>query len=137
MTGDPVDSRQRSDVNTHSEKRIYQLCDALWRHRRPYAVPVSDSTSAHRRIEITLGRPRIGWYPRPTVVFNGHGHPAQWGTGTWQIALDGQTSVGVFLFNRVWKFGAAEAIVRADGASRLIYRAPFLPFLPGRIRLEP
>ncbi|WP_223690059.1 hypothetical protein [Leifsonia poae] len=97
---------------------------------------MSDSSSSPRRIEITLHRPRIGWYPKPTVVYNGHGHPAQWGTGTWQIALDGPTSVGVFLFNRLWKFGAAETIVTADGPTRLVYRAPVLPFLPGRLTAE-
>jgi hypothetical protein len=96
---------------------------------------VPDPTpAAPRRFELELRRPRIGWYPKPTVVFDGHGHPAQWGTGTWQASADGSATVSVFLYNRVWRFGSASAAVTADGPARLVYRAPWLPFLPGSLR---
>jgi hypothetical protein len=39
----------------------------------------------------------------------------------------------VYLYNRVWKFGAADAVVGPDGPVKLVYRAPWLPFLPGRL----
>ncbi len=85
------------------------------------------------RLELTLSKPWIGWFPKPTVVFNGRGQPAQWGTGTWQVAADSPTEVTVFLFNRLWKFGQA-AIVIAPGAHvPLKYSAPLVPFGPGRL----
>jgi hypothetical protein len=99
-------------------------------------VRVPESSPAPSRIELILRKPAIGWYPKPTVVFDGHGHPAQWGTGTWQIPVDGSTTVSVFLYNRVWKFGAAEVAVTAGGPARFVYRAPWLPFLPGSLRAE-
>ncbi|ROQ38634.1 hypothetical protein EDF46_2274 [Frondihabitans sp. PhB188] len=80
------------------------------------------------RIELTLTKPPVGWFPKPTVVVGGRGHPAQWGTGTWQV--EPGAIVGVYLFNRVWRFGAAEIAV--DGRP-LRYRAPLLPFLRGRL----
>ncbi|MFF1573801.1 hypothetical protein ACFVWR_13720 [Leifsonia sp. NPDC058292] len=93
-----------------------------------------DTTPPPRRIELTLSKPPIGWYPKPTVVFGGHGHPAQWGTGTWQAAEHGPTEVKVFLFNRMWRFGAAEAVVAEGETVSLVYRAPWLPFLNGSIK---
>jgi hypothetical protein len=93
-------------------------------------VPASPSSP---RIELTLVKPWLGWYPKPTVVFGGHGHPAQWGTGTWQISADSPTQISVYLYNRVWKFGAADAVVGPDRPVKLVYRAPWLPFLPGRL----
>jgi hypothetical protein len=82
-----------------------------------------------RRLELTLRR-RWPWTPKPTVVFEGRGQPAQWGTGSWQVTES--TTIRVYIFNRLWRFGHAEAVV--DGAERLEYRAPWLPFLPGRLR---
>lgn len=82
------------------------------------------------RIELALAKPPIGWYPKPTVVIDGRGQPAQWGVGTWQVE-PGDT-IGVFLFNRLWRFGAAELIVE-QGTKSMRYRAPLLPFLPGRL----
>lgn len=70
-------------------------------------------------------------------MFDGHGHPAQWGVGTWQTAADGSAQVSVYLFNRVWRYGSASAVVTAEGPTRLVYRAPLLPFLPGSLRAEP
>jgi hypothetical protein len=89
-----------------------------------------------RRIVLTLRKPRLGWYPKPTVRFDGRGHPAQWGSGTWQVASDRPTTVGVFLYNRLWTFGSASVDVDPQGPSRFVYRAPLLPFLPGRLRAE-
>lgn len=89
------------------------------------------SPEAPQRFELTLRRPRIGWYPRPTVVFDGRGHPAQWGTGTWRLSGSGGTRIEVFLFNRLWRFGAAEFVV--DRPMSLVYSPPILPFLPGKI----
>lgn len=84
------------------------------------------------RLELTLAKPPVGWFPKPTVVVAGRGQPAQWGVGTWRIE-PGQT-VGVYLFNRLWRFGEAETVVD-PGVVALRYRAPWLPF--GRGRLGP
>jgi len=85
-----------------------------------------------RRLELTLRKPPFGWYPRPTVVFDGRGHPAQWGTGTWQLPGDAPATIRVFLFNRLWRFGAAELTV--DRPVSLVYSPPLLPFLPGTLK---
>lgn len=82
------------------------------------------------RIELTLSKPPVGWFPRPTVVVGGRGNPAQWGVGTWQV--DVGATVGVYLFNRLWRFGRAELLVVDQGAV-LRYRAPWLPFGRGRL----
>jgi hypothetical protein len=89
-----------------------------------------------RRIVLALRKRRIGWYPKPTVVFGGRGHPAQWGSGTWQVASDEPTTMGVFLYNRMWTFGSASITLDPGGPTRLVYRAPWLPFLPGRIAAD-
>lgn len=88
-----------------------------------------------RRIEITMRKPRLALYGfvRPTLVIGGRGQPVQWGVGTWQVPADEAVTLGVFLFNRLWRFGAAEITLTPDDA-RLEYRAPMLPFLPGRLR---
>ncbi|MET1052569.1 MAG: hypothetical protein ABWX65_08020 [Mycetocola sp.] len=85
------------------------------------------------RLELTLHKSRIGWFPKPTVVFNGRGHPAQWGTGTWQVSSVEATEVTVFLFNRLWKYGHAQITVEPGRAVPLRYSAPWLPFGPGRL----
>lgn len=91
-----------------------------------------------RRIELTLHRPWFALYAmvKPTVVVAGRGHPAQWGLGTWQVPSDETVVVGVFLFNRLWRFGEAEFALEPDRPPSLVYRAPSLPFLRGRIRLD-
>ncbi|BDZ39449.1 hypothetical protein [Microbacterium suwonense] len=90
-----------------------------------------------RRVEIVLRKPRFALYGfiRPTLVFAGRGQPVQWGIGTWQVPVDEPVTIGVFLFNRIWRFGQAEAVLQPDHAPSLEYRAPVLPFLPGRIRV--
>jgi hypothetical protein len=85
------------------------------------------------RLEFTLRKPRIGWYPKPTIIFNGRGQPAQWGTGTWQVSADRPTEVTVFLYNRVWKFGRAEITIEPGAAAVLVYSAPWLPIGRGRL----
>ena len=85
------------------------------------------------RLEFTLRKPRIGWYPKPTIIFNGRGQPAQWGTGTWQVPADGPTDVTVFLYNRLWKFGRAEITIQPGSPVVLHYSAPLLPVGPGRL----
>ncbi|MET0853666.1 MAG: hypothetical protein ABWY30_03485, partial [Microterricola sp.] len=65
------------------------------------------------RLELTLRKPWFGAFLKPTVVFNGRGQPAQWGTGTWQVSADAPTEVTVFLFNRLWRFGTAEITIAA------------------------
>jgi hypothetical protein len=87
------------------------------------------------RLEFTLRKPWLGWFPRPTVEFEGRGQPAQWGTGTWQLPAERPTTIKVFLFNRLWKFGAAEVVVGGEPPAALVYSAPWLPFLPGTIRV--
>lgn len=87
-----------------------------------------------RRFELILRKPWFGWYPKPTVVFDGRGSPAQWGSGTWRVATDESPVVGVFLYNRLWRFGEAEITLEPDGPSAVTYFAPLLPFLRGRLR---
>lgn len=84
---------------------------------------------------LELHRPWFALYVgiRPTVVIGGRGQPAQWGRGTWQVAAEGET-IGVYLFARIWRFGAASVDVGPDDAGPFRYRAPALPFRPGRFR---
>lgn len=89
-----------------------------------------------RRIELTLRRPWFALYAgiRPTLVIGGRGQPTQWGHGTWQVPADEPVTLGVYLFNRGWRFGAAEVTLQPGDAPTLSYRAPALPFRPGRLR---
>lgn len=92
-----------------------------------------------RRVEITLHKP---WYAlwagvRPTLVVGGRGQPAQWGLGTWQLPADAPVTVGVYLFNRLWRFGRAEVTLDPTEPPALRYRAPVLAVLPGRIARAP
>ncbi|QAY60043.1 hypothetical protein ET475_08610 [Microbacterium protaetiae] len=89
-----------------------------------------------RRIELTLRKPWFALYAgvRPTVVIAGRGHPVQWGVGTWQVPSDETVVIGAFLFNRLWHFGQAEFSVEPGDPLTLVYRAPALPFMRGRIR---
>jgi hypothetical protein len=91
-------------------------------------VPEDEAQPA--RIHLTLVKPPLGWFPKPTVIVGGRGQPAQWGDGTWQI--DAGASVGVYLYNRLWRFGAAEIVVDDTSAS-FRYRAPWSPFGRGRL----
>ncbi len=97
---------------------------------------MSADSHATRRVELTLRKPWFALYagPRPTVVIGGRGQPAQWGIGTWQLPADATVVVGVFLFNRVWRFGDAEVALDPHDPPALLYTAPSLPFLPGRMR---
>lgn len=99
---------------------------------------MTDTDSPPRRIELTLHKPWFAMYAgvRPTVVIDGRGQPAQWGLGTWQVSSTQPVQIGVFLFNRVWRFGQAEFALAPDHAPALEYRAPALPFLRGRFRLN-
>jgi hypothetical protein len=95
------------------------------------------SEKATRRIELALHRPWFALYPpvRPTLVIEGLGQPAQWGLGTWQVDSGETVVVGVYLFNRLWRFGQAEFALQPHDPPSLRYQAPRLPFLPGRLRL--
>lgn len=90
---------------------------------------------AIRRIEMTLHKPWFALYARvrPTIVIGGRGQPAQWGMGTWQVPADETVAVSVFLFNRLWRFGEAEFALEPHHPPALVYRAPALPFLRGRL----
>lgn len=90
-----------------------------------------------RRLELVLRRSRFHLLPgvRPTVVIAGRGQPAQWGHGTWLVPADAPVEIGVFLFNRVWRFGEASQTVLPEH-TRLVYRAPLLPRGTGRIELS-
>ncbi|MBN9173852.1 MAG: hypothetical protein J0I70_06830 [Microbacterium sp.] len=94
------------------------------------------SDPATRRIELVLRRPWFALYVgiRPTLVIAGRGQPAQWGIGTWQVPVDQTVVIGVFLFNRMWRFGHAEVALEPEQGPRLAYRAPVLPFGRGRFR---
>lgn len=65
----------------------------------------------------------------------GRGQPVQWGRGTWQVPADETVSVGVFLFTRLWRSGQADSALRPEDPPTLVYRAPALPFLRGRMGL--
>jgi hypothetical protein len=99
---------------------------------------VPRSSSAARRIELTLHKPWFALYARikPTLVIAGRGQPVQWGLGTWQVPADQPVVLGVFLFNRLWRFGQAEFVLEPTHPPALEYRAPALPFLRGRMRLH-
>lgn len=101
----------------------------------PASKPAGEARPDARRFELTLRKPWFGWVPKPTVVFDGRGNPAQWGTGTWMVPTRGRTVVGVFLFNRLWRFGEAEITLNGTGPSAVTYSAPWLPFLRGRLRV--
>ncbi|WP_254791806.1 hypothetical protein [Curtobacterium sp. MCBA15_013] len=90
------------------------------------------SGTTKRRVELEITRPMLTWFARPTVTIDGVGHPAQWGTGTWAVPDDGGTEIGVYLYNRVWRFGAATRAVTATDVS-LVYRAGPLPVGAGRM----
>jgi hypothetical protein len=98
------------------------------------AFVIADSRET-RRIEVTLVKPWFALYAgvRPTVVFAGRGQPVQWGVGTWQVPADQTATIGVYLFNRLWRFGQAEFAIEPRHVA-LTYTAPVLPFLRGRIR---
>lgn len=90
------------------------------------------SGTTKRRVKLEITRPMLTWFARPTVTIDGVGHPAQWGTGTWAVPDDGGTAIGVYLYNRAWRFGAATRTVTATDAS-LVYRAGPLPVGAGRL----
>lgn len=91
-----------------------------------------------RRIELTLRKPRFALYAgiRPTLVIRGLGQPTQWGHGTWQVPADQDVTLGVYLFNRVWRFGRAEIVLEPGRITAITYRAPALPFGRGRISTD-
>ncbi|WP_460740252.1 hypothetical protein [Microbacterium neimengense] len=94
----------------------------------------SDSLPATRRVELDLRKPRFALYAvRPTVVIGGRGQPAQWGRGTWLVSAAHPERIGVFLFNRVWRFGSAVVDLEPGAQAPLVYRAPLLPFGRGRL----
>lgn len=100
-------------------------------------VGVNPDSPPARRIELTLRRPWFALYAqvRPTLVIGERGQPVQWGISTWQVPADETVTIGVFLFNRLWRFGQAEFMLEPGHPPALEYRAPALPFLPGRLRL--
>jgi hypothetical protein len=97
---------------------------------------MSAAHAASRRIELTLHRPWFALYAgiKPTLVIDGRGQPTQWGLGTWQVPADRTVTLGVFLFNRLWRFGQAEFTLEPDDPPAVVYRAPALPFTAGRMR---
>ncbi|MCR2827596.1 hypothetical protein [Microbacterium sp. zg.Y909] len=102
----------------------------------PAAQPIADPPPpASRRIEITFRRPAFALYARirPALVIGGRGQPTQWGVGTWQVPADEAAVIGVYLFNRLWRFGQAEVALAPGDAPSLVYLAPVLPFGRGRI----
>lgn len=97
-------------------------------------TPAAAST---RRFELTLHKPLLGWFPKPTVVVNGQAQPTQWGTRNWKIPEGIPANVNIFLYNRMWKFGGVEFTVNAGDGQQFLYRAPWLPLGPGKIRCIP
>jgi hypothetical protein len=105
--------------------------------RTPYPAAVEatqPSGTTKRRVELRITRPPLTWFARPTVTIDGVGHPAQWGIGTWAVPDDGGTVIGVYLYNRVWRFGSAARTVTAEHRDEpFVYRAGWLPFGGGRL----
>ncbi|MHA7270626.1 hypothetical protein [Arthrobacter sp. HLT1-20] len=97
---------------------------------------MKQNSDGPRRFELTLHKPWLGWFPKPTVVVNGTAQPAQWGTRNWKVPGSGNAEVSVFLFNRLWKFGEADFVVEPGADVALVYSAPWLPFLPGKVRAK-
>lgn len=93
-----------------------------------------EPTNTTRRFELTLHKPWLGWFPKPTVVVDGVAQPTQWGTRNWKVPGAETVTVSIFLFNRIWKFGEADFTVEAGSAGSWRYSAPWLPFLPGKLR---
>jgi len=93
------------------------------------------SGTTRRRVELRITRPLLTWFARPTVTINGVGQPAQWGVGTWAVP-DGDTEIGVYCYNRAWRFGAARITV-APADQGYEYRAGVLPVGPGTLRPQP
>lgn len=91
--------------------------------------PTLPSGMTRRRVELRIRRPLVTWFARPTVVVDGVAHPAQWGTGTWAVADEGGTEIGVYLYNRLWRWGAAAVGIGAATAGREVieYRVGLLP----------
>lgn len=98
---------------------------------------MSVAGDATRRIDLRFRRPRLALYAglRPTLVIGGRGQPVQWGDATWQVPADESVVIGVYLFTRLWYFGRAELRLEPTSPPALVYRAPILPFLRGRISL--
>lgn len=83
-----------------------------------------------------MHRPTLALYAgiRPTLVIGRRDQPTQWGRGTWQVPADETVVIGVYLFNRLWRFGRAEFSLDPGDESAWEYRAPVLPFTRGRLR---
>lgn len=94
------------------------------------------SGTTRRRVELRITRPLLTWFARPTVTINGVGQPAQWGVGTWAVPDGGDTVIGVYCYNRMWRFGAASITV-APTDQGYEYRAGVLPAGPGTLRPQP
>lgn len=88
------------------------------------------TTRPGRRVTLDLRRPALHLIPavRPTVVVDGLGQPAQWGVGTWLVPDDEAVEITIFLFNRLWRFGAAHAVLQPRR------HGPELPRSPGSAR---
>jgi len=95
---------------------------------------VNSATNDIRRFQLTLRKPRLGWFPKPTVVVNGMAQPTQWGTRNWKVSGTDAAEVSIFLFNRLWKFGEVRFTVAPGTQTPLIYSAPRLPVGPGKLR---
>ncbi|WP_343318583.1 hypothetical protein AAFM46_14775 [Arthrobacter sp. TMP15] len=94
---------------------------------------MSEPTNTLRRFELTLRKPPLGWFPKPTVVVDGVAQPTQWGTRNWKISGAKSATVRIYLYNRMWKFGEVNFTVEPNTPAPLVYRAPWLPFLKGKI----
>lgn len=95
---------------------------------------VTEPIATRPCFQLTLRKPRLGWFPKPTVVVNGVAQPTQWGTRTWKVPGEGAATVGIFLFNRMWKFGEVAFVVEPNTSPALVYSAPRLPLIRGKIR---
>ncbi|MFQ4148354.1 hypothetical protein AAGW05_06605 [Arthrobacter sp. LAPM80] len=96
---------------------------------------MTDPSAAHRHFQLTLRKPWLGWFPKPTVVVDDLAQPTQWGTRSWKVPGADTARVTVFLFNRLWKFGEVTFTVVPGESEPLEYVAPWLPFLRGRVRV--
>ena len=105
-------------------------------YREPYPWLMSTPT---RRVSIDLRKWPLAPYfgLRPTIVIEGRAQPTQWGVGTWQLPADSDTEVRVFLYRFGVTSGRASVTLKPTDAPALRYRAPWLPFLRGRLSPSP
>lgn len=100
------------------------------------------SPAATTGIEITAKHPLLAWiliFFKPTFVIDGVATQQSWKTPVFAAAAPGQHQVQVHFAYLVMKT-AGKAVttveVRPGEVTRLTYKAPWIVFLPGKLKLS-